>query len=61
MTNLRACNLCTEVRPMAATWFFVTVGKTEPSDWQMAEHWCVDCMKAVREVMADVTGVRHNT
>lgn len=52
---MRACDVCAVVRPIAAPWWFVTEGKTEPSEWRLAKHWCVDCMHAVQEFLAHLS------
>lgn len=50
--NMRKCDLCLRVLPMSQHWFFVTEGKSEPSEWRLAEHWCPDCMTALKELHA---------
>lgn len=49
--NMRQCDICKEVRPMAAPWHFLTVGKADPSEYHDPRHWCPKCMKSIEEML----------
>lgn len=49
VTDMRQCDLCCDVKPMAAKWWFVNEGKAQPSDWHVAQHWCDACMQFLKQ------------
>lgn len=46
---MRRCDLCDDVKPIVTKWWFITEGKRDPSDWQVAKHWCEACMTFLKQ------------
>lgn len=49
VTDMRQCDLCDAIKPIGAKWWFVSEGKSKPSEWQLAQHWCDACMQFLRQ------------
>lgn len=51
---MRMCDECGEVRAQGATWYFVTDGKADISEWRNAAHWCPVCMETAVEYLKEL-------
>lgn len=49
VTDMRQCDLCQIVKPMSAHWWFINQGRSQPSEWALPQHWCVECMQYLKE------------
>lgn len=54
--NVRQCDICNVVKPQQGPWIFVTDGKKEPNEWVGTQHWCLDCMKTVKDLIRERLG-----
>lgn len=54
MTDMRQCDICREIRPLGAPWWFITLGKANPSEWQLPKHWCASCMTTAADYLTSL-------